>query len=143
MKWQFTIVKLFVALVFVLSLLFPTSRSGEVDWIAYGVNFPLICTLIFIYSSKIVVGQGTLTIHRYLRRKQIRGADITGVALEPSRAGYRLILQTKDAQKAVVSLYLYQHESKLWLEIRDMIPPSVLRGRWPKHLIWLQGNNDF
>ncbi len=49
----------------------------------------------------------------------------------------------KDGQKAVVSLYLYQHEQKLWLEIRRLILPAVIRGRWPKHLIWISGHNDF
>ena len=42
-----------------------------------------------------------------------------------------------------INFNYYRGEQQAWQEIRRMISPEVVRGRWPKRLIWLPDRDKF
>lgn len=76
---------------------------------------------------------------------KIRGADIDGIAIEcvPRSPGLILKLRTVQGQVVSINFNSYRGEQEAWQEIRKMIAPEVVRGRWPKRLIWLPDRDKF
>lgn len=102
-------------------------------------------SFITAYQAKIVITPNSISKYSLFGRWEIRGADIDGIAIEcVSRSpGLILKLRTICGQFVSINFNYYSGEQEVWQEIRKMTSPEVVRGRWPKYLIWLPDRDKF